>query len=83
MGELTQVIPIVLVDEVLRATRCVERRVRKLPSRVVVYFVLAMALFGEHGYRGVWASLVAGPDIADVDPSAAALRHARRRVGSA
>ncbi|MEZ0096412.1 IS4 family transposase, partial [Streptacidiphilus sp. EB129] len=32
---------------------------------------------------GVWASLVAGPDIADVDPSAAALRHARRRVGSA
>ncbi|MGW0656105.1 transposase domain-containing protein [Streptomyces umbrinus] len=42
-----------------------------------------MALFGECGYRGVWAGLVAAPGMPDVDPSAAALRQARRRLGSA
>jgi transposase IS4-like protein len=83
LGELTQIITPPLVDAVLAATGRVQSRVRKLPSRVVVYFVLAMALFGECGYRGVWATLVAAPGVPDVDPSAAALRHARRRVGSA
>lgn len=78
LGELTKYLPFELVDAVLTS------RVRKLPSRVVVYFVLAMALFGECGYRGdVWAALVAAPGMPDVDPSAAALRQARRRLGSA
>lgn len=81
LGELTQVITPSLVDEVLAKTERVQ--VRKLPARVVVYFVLAMALFGECGYRGVWAALVAAPGMPDVDPSAAALRQARRRLGSA
>jgi len=81
LGELTQIITPAVVDEVLRATRRVERRVRKLPSRVVVYFVLAMALFPREGYRGVWASLVAGLTGEVCDPFAAALRQARRRVG--
>ncbi|WP_053729787.1 IS4 family transposase [Streptomyces sp. WM6378] len=71
------------MDAVLAKTGRVQLRVRKLPSRVVVYFVLAMALFTEHGYRGVWACLVAGAGLPDVDPSAAALRQARRRIGSA
>ncbi|WP_372412106.1 transposase domain-containing protein [Streptomyces luteireticuli] len=61
----------------------VQAQARKLPSRVVVYFVLAMALVGECGYRGVWAALVAAPGMPDVDPSAAALRQARRRLGPA
>lgn len=52
LGELTQLVPPDLVDEVLCATGRVERRVRKLPSRVVVYFVLAMALFPREAYRG-------------------------------
>ena len=43
LGELTQVITQGLVDEALAASRRVQARVRKLPSRVVVYFVLAMA----------------------------------------
>lgn len=83
LGELTQVITPVLVDAALAATGRVQARVRKLPSRVMVYFVLAMALFGESGYRGVWAALVAAPGMEDLDPSAAALRQARRRLGSA
>lgn len=84
LGELTQVITPALVDDVLGVTRRVQCRVRKLPSRVVVYFVLALSLFGSDGYRGVWAaltaSLVGGQRMS---PSEAALRHARRRVGSA
>ncbi|MGW2819192.1 transposase domain-containing protein [Streptomyces sp. NPDC001415] len=80
---MTQIISPSLVDAVLAKTGRVQSRVRKLPSRVVVYFVLAMALFTECGYRGVWACLVAGAGLPDVDPSAAALRQARRRIGSA
>ncbi len=53
LGELTQVITPALVDEVLGVTRRVQRRVRKLPSRVVIYFVLALSLFGSDGYQGV------------------------------
>lgn len=81
LGELTQIITPDLVDEVLHATCRVEMRIRKLPARVVVYFVLAMALFPREGYRGVWASLVAGLKGGGSDPSAAALRQARRRIG--
>ncbi|MFB7594690.1 transposase domain-containing protein [Streptomyces sp. NPDC056160] len=67
----------------LAKTGRVQSRVRQLPSRVVVYLVLAMALFGECGSRGVWVALVAAPGMPDVDPSAAALHQARRRLGSA
>ncbi|MFI1855176.1 transposase domain-containing protein [Streptomyces sp. NPDC020480] len=53
LEELTEIITPSLVDEVLAKTGRVQSRVRKLPSRVVVYFVLAMALFDACGYRGV------------------------------
>jgi hypothetical protein len=62
----------------------VQRRVRDLPSRVVVYLLLAGCLFAELGYRQVWHRLVAGLEGLQVaDPSAAALTVARRRVGVA
>ncbi|MFJ4833815.1 transposase domain-containing protein [Streptomyces sp. NPDC088747] len=38
----------------LDGNRCVQRRLRDLPSRVGVYFLLAMCLFPEVGYRLVW-----------------------------
>lgn len=41
LGELTTVVPFELVDAVLEQTRTVERRLRDLPSRVGVYFLLA------------------------------------------
>jgi hypothetical protein len=82
LGELTQIVPFEMVDEVLAGSGRTQRRVRLLPSRVVVYFLLAMALFAEVGYRGVWAKLVAGLDgLGLAVPSTAALRQARRRVG--
>ncbi|UWZ36389.1 IS4 family transposase [Dactylosporangium roseum] len=82
LGELTQQVPFEMVDAVLAQTRCMQRRVRDLPSRVVVYLLLAGCLFAELGYRQVWQRLVAGLDGLPVAyPSEAALTKARQRVG--
>ncbi|WP_311137181.1 transposase domain-containing protein [Streptomyces sp. I6] len=57
LGELTQCIPFEMVDEALKATGRVQERLRDLPSRVVVYLLLAGCLFPEVGYLGVWRKL--------------------------
>jgi hypothetical protein len=78
------VVPFEMVDAVLVETGGVQKRVRDLPARVVVYLLLAAGLFAECGYGQVWARLVAGLDGLDVArPTAAALAQARRRVGVA
>lgn len=82
LGELTQVLDFELVDAVAAETGTVQRRVRLLPTRVVIYFVLALALFEHSSYRRVWAKLTAGLSmLALVAPTAGALTRARRRVG--
>ncbi|MFE7478528.1 transposase domain-containing protein, partial [Streptomyces sp. NPDC057575] len=84
LGELTAVVPFELVDAVLEETRSMQRRLRDLPSRVGVYFLLAMCLFPEVGYRLVWDKLTAGLDgIAVAGPTPKALRDLRRRLGVA
>src|SRR5579859_3718566 len=84
LGELTQVIPFELVDGVLADTRTVQRRLRLLPSRVGIYFVLALGLFPRKGYRSVWAELTAVLDgLGLAVPSTKALRDLRRRLGAA
>ena len=76
--------PFELVDAVLAETRTVQQRLRDLPSRAGVYFLLAMRLFPEIGYRLVWDTLTAGlSGMPVVCPSAKALRNLRRRIGSA
>jgi hypothetical protein len=60
LGELTQFLPFELVDDVLSETKTVQRRLRDLPSRVGVYFVLALMLFSGLGYTRVWRKLTAG-----------------------
>ncbi|MCW2874138.1 IS4 family transposase [Actinacidiphila oryziradicis] len=83
LGELTQVVDFALVDAVLEETGAVQKRVRLLPSRVVVYFVLALALFEQCSYRAVWGKLVAGLDALGLArPCVSALCRARRRVGT-
>ncbi|MFD8501808.1 transposase domain-containing protein, partial [Streptomyces sp. NPDC059687] len=42
LGELTQYLPFEVVDDVLAQTRTMQHRLRLLPSRVGVYFVLAL-----------------------------------------
>lgn len=67
-----------------------EQRTRTLPSRVVVYYLLAMVLFSRSGYGEVWNKLVAGLDwarrfrvrlAAGMRPSPAAVTLARQRLG--
>jgi Insertion element 4 transposase N-terminal/Transposase DDE domain len=81
LGELTQQVPFEMVDAVLEETRRVQRRVRDLPARVVVYLVLAGCLFPELGYCRVWDRLVAGLGGAPARPTAGAMRQARARLG--
>ncbi|WP_440098421.1 transposase domain-containing protein [Streptosporangium sp. H16] len=84
LGELTALVPFELVDAVLHETRKVQRRLRCLPSRVGVYFLLAMCLFPEIGHQLVWQKLTASlTALPVVMPTAKALRDLRRRVGSA
>ncbi len=83
LGELTQLIPFEMVDAVLADTGGLQRRVRALPSRVVVYLLLAAGLFAELGYQQVWARLTAALEPAGPPPSASALAQARARVGIA
>src|SRR5512144_362035 len=84
LGELTQQVPFELVDAVLEQTRATQQRLRELPSRVGVYFVLALGLFPALGYRKVWGKLVAGLRGLGVPcPSDKALRDLRRRLGPA
>ena len=84
LGELTQYLPFELVDDVLEQTRTVQRRLRDLPSRAGVYFLLALGMFPRLGYARVWGKLTAG--LAGLDlpcPSEKALRDLRRRLGPA
>ena len=87
LGELTQLVPFELVDDVLARTGAVQRRLRDLPSRCGVYFLLALGLFPGLGYARVWAKLTAGlKDLAGLavpHPSEKALRDLRRRLGPA
>ncbi len=84
LGELTQIVPFEMVDAVLSTAGGVQQRVRKLPSRVVVYLLLAAGLFEGLGYLGVWRKLTAGLDAARLPRlTGTALWHARTRVGAA
>jgi hypothetical protein len=83
LGELTQQVPFEMVDAVLERTCRVERRVRDLPARVVVYLLLAGCLFSELGYVQVWDRLTAGLDgLLAASPTASAMTQARRRLGA-
>jgi Insertion element 4 transposase N-terminal/Transposase DDE domain len=81
LGELTQQVPFEMVDAVLEETRRVQRRVRDLPARVVVYLLLAGCLFEELGYPQVWRRLAAGLGGLSPAPAASAMTQARRRLG--
>ena len=84
LGELTRFLPFERVDAVLQETGTVQQRVRVLPARVGVYFVLALGLFPHLGYRRVFGKLTAGlPAGLRVRPSEKALRDLRRRLGAA
>src|SRR5680860_1132026 len=87
VGLLVKVFPSGLVDEVVAAAGRKEQRVRSLPARVVVYFVVGLALFGSESYEEVFVQLTAGLSWVKrwkedwKVPSASALFQARVRLG--
>ena len=95
LGALTSTFPPELVDQVIAQTGRAEQRRRLLPARVVVYFVLALALYGQAAYEEVLRCLVEGLGWAQQArrgrrswpwwhvPGASALAEARTRLGEA
>jgi hypothetical protein len=84
LGELTRYLPFELVDDVLEMTGAVQKRMRALPSRVGMYFVLALTLFPGIGYLKVWDKMTGAlEDLGLPRPSEKALRDLRRRLGPA
>jgi hypothetical protein len=87
IGVLTRVFPPELVDGVVAESERTERRVRLLPARVVVYYVLALALFADSSYEEVMRQLVeglaweSGWQRAWEVPSKMAISKARSRLG--
>lgn len=87
LGVLTTTFPAALIDEVLLATGRVEQRSRLLPARLVVYYVMALALFAQSSYEEVMRSLVEGLSWASgwrqawTVPTKAAIFRARARLG--
>jgi hypothetical protein len=88
LGFLAAFCPPATIDAILRETGRIEQRTRLLPSRLVVYYVLAMALHAAAGYRELFRLLVEGlrcidPSLPIVVPQKSAFSRARQRVGSA
>ncbi len=60
IGVLTRTYPPATVDAVIAETGKREQRHRLLPARVMVYYVMAMALFSQDAYEEVMRRLVDG-----------------------
>jgi hypothetical protein len=94
LGALTSTFPPELVDRVIEQTGRAEQRRRLLPARVVVYWVLALALYGHAAYEEVMRCLVEGLGWAQPArrgrrswphwhvPGASALAEAHTRLGA-
>jgi hypothetical protein len=60
IGVLTRTFPPELVDAVLTDTGRRQQRSRRLPARLVTYYVMALTLFSSLGYEEVMRNLVEG-----------------------
>lgn len=60
VGVLTKMVPQTAVDAVLHRTGKASRRQRELPAHVMVYYVLALALYMQSSYREVLRCLLEG-----------------------
>jgi Insertion element 4 transposase N-terminal/Transposase DDE domain len=89
LGVLTTTVPAGLIDTVLADTGRQSRRQRQLPARLVVYYVMALALYAQASYGEVLRCLLEGvrwlhrrgADPALADKSA--ITKARTRLGPA
>ena len=88
LGVLTTTIPAGLIDAVLADTGRQSRRQRQLPARLVVYYVMALALYAQASYGEVLRCLLEGVRwlrLKGADPALAdksAITKARIRLGA-
>jgi len=87
LGVLTQTFPLRQVKSVLGAQGKTSRRQRDLPAHVVVYYVIALALFMQVSYREVLRCLLEGlvwllgPGVAPKVTGKSGISQARTRLG--
>ena len=89
LGVLTTTVPGKMIDAVLADTGRQSRRQRRLPARLVVYYVMALALYAQASYGEVLRCLLEGvrwlrlrgAEVALADKSA--ITRARTRLGAA
>ncbi|WP_201839825.1 IS4 family transposase [Microvirga zambiensis] len=89
LGVLTTTVPAALIDAVLAETGRQSQRYRRLPARLVVYYVMALALYAQASYGEVLRCLVEGVRwlrLSGTNPALAdksAICRARTRLGPA
>lgn len=60
LGVLTKAFPVAMIESVLLETDRKSKRIRDLPAHVVVYYVIALALYMQSSYREVLRCLLEG-----------------------
>ncbi len=87
LGVITKTFPIEKIQAVLKETNRASLRQRDLPAQIVVYYVIALALYMQSSYREVLRCLLEGVHWL-VDPSSAikvagksGISQARARLG--
>ena len=88
LGVIARFFPLEKIREVLQQTKRASQRERDLPAHVVVYYVIALALYMRSSYREVLRCLLEGVQWL-LDPSTAVkvagksgISQARSRLGS-
>ncbi|MBA3878014.1 MAG: IS4 family transposase, partial [Anaerolinea sp.] len=89
LGVVTKTFPLPLITQLLAETERTSQRERELPAHVMVYYVIALALYMQVSYREVLRALLeglrwlTGPD-ATVHPAGpSGISQARTRLGVA
>jgi hypothetical protein len=88
LGVLTAQVPIEVVEQVLFETERVSQRERDLPAHVMVYYVIALALYADVSTREVLRCLTEGArwlgdPTPTTMPSKSGISQARTRLGAA
>lgn len=89
LGVIAKYFPRRVIDDVLRRTQRESVRERDLPAHVVVYYVIALALYMQSSYREVLRCLLEGlhwladPSVAPRVAGKSGISQARTRLGAA
>ncbi|MDP2730147.1 MAG: IS4 family transposase [Dehalococcoidales bacterium] len=88
VGVISKTFPLEKVNEILQSTGRISQRQRDLPAHVVIYYVLALALFMQVSYREVLRCLLEGIEWLSVPGTRikvtgkSGISQARTRLGS-